>query len=351
MGDKETLIKVIFMKHLIHYYAGIIRKLTFARVLNYLKLRFGYHVSLLTGKPRQYGMPVSMSIEPTTSCNLRCPQCPSGLREFSRPTGMLHPVMFEKIIGQVHKQLHSLTFYFQGEPYLNPDFLDMVAFANARNIYTMTSTNGHFLNKENSRRTVQSGLDKIIISIDGISDETYKEYRVGGNLEKVLSGTREILRQKEQLKSNTPHVVWQFIVFSHNEHEIGSVKKLAREIGVDEIKIKTAQIYNTDNGGDLIPTGEKYSRYDVSGKSLKIKNDLRNECWRMWQGCVVTWDGKVVPCCFDKDAHYKVGDLSSGNFREIWHSPSYNNFRQSVLKGRKDIDICKNCSEGSRVWS
>jgi radical SAM protein with 4Fe4S-binding SPASM domain len=339
------------MKHLIHYYTGIIRKLTFTRVLNYLKLRFGYHLSLLTKRPRQFGMPLSMSVEPTTSCNLRCPQCPSGLREFSRPTGMLQSGMFERIINQVHKHLHSLTFYFQGEPFLNPDFLDMVAFANARNIYTMTSTNGHFLNKETSRRTIQSGLDKLIISIDGTSEDTYKEYRVGGSLAKVLDGTREILRQKRTLKSKTPHVVWQFIVFSHNEHEIGSVKELAREIGVDEIKIKTAQIYDTENGGELIPEDEKYSRYAISGKNLKIKNDLHNECWRMWQGCVVTWDGKVVPCCFDKDAHYKVGDLSSGDFRQIWNSAAYNSFRQSVLKGRKDIDICKNCSEGSKVWS
>ena len=297
-------------------------------------------------------MPFYVSVEPTTSCNLRCPQCPSGLREFSRPTGMLNQDFFEELLPQLKRYLHSLTFYFQGEPYLNPDFLKMVAFANKHRIYTSTSTNAHYLNEENARNTVLSKLDQLIISIDGSHQESYSKYRVGGVFEKVLEGTRHIIDQKKALKSNYPHVVWQFIVFRHNQAEIEEIKSLGKQLGVNEVRIKTAQVYDFEHGEEWIPENETYSRYKKNPDgTYRIKNKLLNQCWRMWQGCVITWDGKVVPCCFDKDAKHKLGDLKSQTFRSVWFSPAYNSFRQSILKGRSKIDICNNCTEGTKVWT
>lgn len=337
---------------MIKYYKGILKKLTFYKVTNFLKLLFGFHFSRLVKRPKQFGMPLFISVEPTTSCNLRCPQCPSGLREFSRPTGMLQKQLFEKVIVQLKKQLHSLTFYFQGEPYLNPDFLTMVTFANTQHIYTITSTNAHYLTEENARNSVLSKLDKLIISIDGTSQESYEQYRKGGQLEKVLEGTKEIIRQKKLLNSSTPHVVWQFIVFKPNQHQIEEVKLLGKQLGVNQVKIKTAQIYDFENGHDMIPDLEKYSRYTKnSDGKFEIKNLLLNQCWRMWQGCVITWDGKIVPCCFDKDAKYKLGDLQKDTFKSVWYSEGYNQFRRSILQGRNKIDICNNCTEGTKVWT
>lgn len=312
----------------------------------------GFHYSRLIKKPIQLGLPFFVSIEPTTSCNLRCPQCPSGLREFTRPTGMLQSALFEKVILQLKKSLHSLTFYFQGEPYLNPGFLKMVAFANAQNIYTITSTNAHYLTPENAKQTVLSKLDKLIISVDGITQEVYEQYRIGGKLDKVMEGTKEILKQKKLMKSKTPHVVWQFVVFKPNEGQIDAVKKLGKELGVDDVKIKTAQIYDFENGHDLIPDNPDYARYrKTTNGSFELKNKLLNQCWRMWQGCVITWDGKVVPCCFDKDAQHKLGNLETESFESIWQSAAYTHFRKSVLGSRNEIDICTNCTEGTKVWS
>lgn len=337
---------------MLHYYIGILKKLSIQKCTNFVKLFVGFHYSRLINKPKQFGLPVFVSIEPTTSCNLRCPQCPSGLREFTRPTGMLQNQLFERIILQLKNHLHSLTFYFQGEPYLNPDFLKMAAFANQHHIYTITSTNGHYLTEENAKQTILSKLDKLIISVDGITQDVYEQYRIGGKLNKVLEGTKEVLKQKKLLQSKTPHVVWQFVVFKPNQTQIEAVKKLGKEIGVDEVKIKTAQIYDFENGHDLIPELENYSRYRKNEVgAFEIKNKLLNQCWRMWQGCVITWDGKIVPCCFDKDAKYKLGDLESENFKTIWHSDSYNQFRRTVLKSRNQIDICTNCTEGTKVWS
>ena len=104
-------------------------KLTPARLWNGIKVLGSYYVSLISKKPVQWGLPVSISFEPTTSCNLRCPECPSGLRAFTRPTGMLQKDFFRQTIDEIHKALLYLIFYFQGEPYLNPSFLEMVRYA------------------------------------------------------------------------------------------------------------------------------------------------------------------------------------------------------------------------------
>jgi radical SAM protein with 4Fe4S-binding SPASM domain len=337
---------------LLRYYINVLSKVTRARTFNFLKLLAGYYYSRATKKSYQFGMPVFVSMEPTTSCNLRCPQCPSGLREFTRETGKLEREFFEKTIPQLSKHLHSLTFYFQGEPYLNRDFLGMVRIAADLNVFTITSTNAHYLDTETAKKTVESGLDKLIISIDGTTQESYAAYRVGGQLHKVIEGTKAVLEQKRLLKSSTPHVVWQFVVFAHNEHQVKEVKKLGRQLGVNEIKIKTAQIYDFEGGNEFIPSDIKYSRYNKSddGK-YKIRNRLLNHCWRMWQGCVITWDGKVVPCCFDKDASHRLGNLNTQTFKDVWLSEPYTKFRQTILGSRKSVDICTNCTEGTKVWS
>ena len=282
-------------------------------------------------KPVQWGYPISISFEPTTSCNLRCPECPSGLRAFTRPTGMLKKDFFSETIDQLYKELFYLVFYFQGEPYLNPQFLDMVKYASSKKIYTATSTNAHYLNDANAKRTIESGLDRLIISIDGTTQEVYQQYRVGGKLEKVLEGAANIVKWKKELKSKTPFIIFQFLVVKHNEHQIEDVKKLAAEIGVDDVWFKTAQVYDYENDpNQLIPTNEKYSRYQKNKENkFEVKNSLQNHCWRLWHAPVITWDGLVVPCCFDKDAQHQLGDLKGKPFKEIWQNEKYRNFRKT----------------------
>ena len=331
---------------------NFISKLTWKRTSNIAKVYASYFVSKWRKKGQHWGMPFSMAIEPTTSCNLRCPECPSGLRSFSRPTGMLEEKRFKKIIDEVHERLLYLTFYFQGEPYLNPNFFKLIKYASKKNIYTATSTNAHYLNEENAIKTIESGLDRLIISIDGTTQNIYEQYRIGGSLQKVLDGTKNIVAAKKKYKSKTPHIIFQFLVVKPNEHQISDVKKLAKEYGVDEIKFKTAQVYEYENGNSLIPDNEKYSRYKKQQNgTYRLKNNLDNNCWKMWHSCVVTWDGKVVPCCFDKDASHPMGDLESMPFEQIWKGQQYKSFREKILLSRDQIDICKNCTEGTKVWA
>jgi radical SAM protein with 4Fe4S-binding SPASM domain len=324
--------------------------LNFSKSYNFILLFVSYFISKWLGKNYHWGKPIAVAIEPTTSCNLRCPECPSGLRSFSRNTGMLDLKLFEKVIDEMQNHLLYLNLYFQGEPYLNPNFFDFITYANNKKIITSTSTNAHYLNDDNARKTVESGLKRLIISIDGVTQKSYSSYRVGGKLEKVLEGTKNIIEWKKKLKSKYPQVVFQFLVVKQNEHEIEEIKNIGLKLGVDKVIYKTAQVYDFEDGNELIPSIEKYSRYKKLGNGkFGIKNPLKNQCWRMWHSFVMTWDGKVVPCCFDKDAHYTVGDLSKQSFEDVWKNKEYQKFRSAILKGRKEIDICKNCSEGTKV--
>ncbi len=254
--------------------------------------------------------------------------------------------LYERIIEQASPELFYLILYFQGEPYLNPLFFRMVEYAHRKKIYTTTSTNAHFLTDHLAKNTVESNLDRLIISLDGTDQETYEKYRVGGSYEKVIEGIRNLMRWKKELKSKTPYLILQFIVFKTNEHQIDDVKKLAKDLGVDKLELKTAQVYNYESGNPFIPVSGKYSRYrKIAHDLFVINNPLPDRCFRMWRGSVVTWDGVMVPCCFDKDADHRLGDLKMHGFQEIWKGPLYDDFRKKVFTSRKEIDICRNCTE------
>jgi radical SAM protein with 4Fe4S-binding SPASM domain len=331
---------------------NFISKLNVQRIWNVIQLVSSFYLTRWTAKAIQWGEPMTISIEPTTACNLRCPECPSGLRAFTRPTGNLNSDFFKRTIDSTFKKQLYLIFYFQGEPYINPTFLSMVNYATKKGLYTISSTNGHFLNDENAKQTVHSGLDRLIISVDGSTQEVYKQYRKEGNLETVLQGAKNLVKWKRKLKSKTPHIIFQMLVVKPNEHQISEIYQLAKEIGVDEVKLKTAQVYDYKNGNPLIPSIAKYSRYQkLANGKYRIKNELLNHCWKLWHACVITWDGQIVPCCFDKDAKHILGDLKERTMKEIWFGKKYQDFRKNILKGRNQIDICTNCTEGCRVWA
>mgnify|MGYP001160810339 FL=1 len=331
---------------------ALIRFFSLKKTYNFLKLYYSFLVSKNTKSSKIYGFPMALSIEPTTACNLGCPECPSGLKQFTRKTGNLSTSLNKKIVDELSGNLTYINYYFQGEPYINPNFFDFVSYANSKKIFCATSTNGHFLNDKNCKKTIESGLKRLIISIDGNNQETYEVYRKNGRFEKVIEGTKNMLKWKKKLNSNYPHIIYQFLVVKTNEHLIDQMKSLSSELGVDELRIKTAQFYNFKNGNKLMPENDKYSRYikTVNGQ-YKLKNKMSNHCWRMWSSAVITVNGGIVPCCFDKDAKHTLGDVKKHKFSEIWKSKSYNIFRNQIFSDRSQIDICKNCSEGTKVWA
>ena len=319
--------------------------LSVRKLFNYILIKCSYFVSLLTRHPHHRGMPVSISVEPTTSCNLSCPECPAGRKDFPRPRGEISLEEFQNVIDQLKSHLMYLMLYFQGEPLLNPEFFDMVSYAGQNKVYTATSTNGHYLDDDNAKQLVRSGLDRLIISLDGTDQDTYEQYRRGGDIQRVLSGIRNVVKWKKELRSSRPFLIIQFLVFKHNEHQIKDIKKLTKELGV-RLELKTAQVYDHENDTLMIPENSKFSRYKRGGDGKwALKKPIRNRCSRMWDGAVITWDGRVVPCCFDKNAVHQLGKLDHLSFKDIWEGEAYKDFRKQILTDRSKIDICRNCTE------
>jgi radical SAM protein with 4Fe4S-binding SPASM domain len=254
--------------------------------------------------------------------------------------------LFRQAIDQLLPDLSYLNLYFQGEPFLSKDLVAMIRYARERKIYTATSTNGHFLDETMAGETVRSGLSRLIISLDGTDQEAYGKYRVGGNFGKVMEGIRILLAARKADRSSTPYIVLQFLVLSTNEHQIPGIRRLARELGVDRLEIKTAQLHGYEDGHPLMPQNLSWSRYrqGPDGRFFPGKR-IKNGCFRMWRGCVITWDGMVVPCCFDKDAGHRLGDLKNKTFREIWKGEEYRVFRKRLLTARREVGICGNCTE------
>lgn len=329
----------------------ILGLLSAARTWNLVRLKSSFLLAKRTKNPHHSGRPFALSIEPTTACNLGCPACPSGLKAFTRPTGKLDLAKHENWLQQVSRETFYINYYFQGEPFLHPQFLDLIKAAKQHRIYTATSTNAHFIDRQKAEAIVSSGLDRLIISIDGLTQETYSAYRVNGQLNKVIEAASHLVAAKKQLKRPNPFLIFQFLVVKANEHEIGELQELAKAIGIDEVRFKTAQLYDYENGNALIPENEKYSRYiKKSDGTYRVKFKGGDHCWRMWSSAVLTWDGQVVPCCFDKDAHHTLGTLETDSFKAIWNSGHYRSFRNQVLADRNAIAICTNCSEGAEVW-
>lgn len=327
--------------------SNLLRSLTPRRAANLIKTGSSFLLSAALQKNILWGRPTVLTIEPTNLCNLRCPLCTTGNGEMERPGGRMTLNTFRNILDKMGKDIFFLLLYHQGEPYLNKDFLKFVKLAKQQNIYCTTSSNGHYFSEESIRATIDSGLDSMIVSIDGVTQETYARYRVQGSLEKVIRGSKLFMKIKKELKSKTPLIAWQFLVMKHNEHEIPAIKKLAKEAGVDRLLIKTIEVRNEQEAAGWLPQNDKYRRYNFDGQHLQVKKSDKKSCPRPWLSTLINWDGGVVPCCFDKNGHYVMGDINRAQtLDEIWRGKKFTQFRHTLSTNRKSIDMCRNCNQG-----
>jgi radical SAM protein with 4Fe4S-binding SPASM domain len=301
-----------------------------------------YMRSLISGSPVIKGMPLAAGIELTNYCNLNCPECNSGSGIMTRDRGYISIELFEKIVTELGPYLYNLNLYFQGESMMHPQFFPVLE--KCGDIRTTLSTNGHFLSPENADKIVGSRLHTLIVSLDGMDQSAYSSYRVNGDFRTVIDGIRNISDSKKKNSSRLKLVI-QFLVNRNNEHQVEAVKKFAAEMKAS-LQLKSMQIINKDSHETWLPSSGKFRRYIKSNTEYAIKSRLPDRCARLWFNPVITWDGKVVPCCFDKNADHVMGDMSQDSFRNIWNGEKYRQFRESILTGRKMIDICRNCTSG-----
>ena len=317
--------------------------MTLQRLRNELRCRYSYLLSLF-GINSVRHMPTFVSIEPANYCSLRCPECPVGMAN-SRHGNRRKPQLmswdtFCKTIDAVSAEAHTVIFHFQGEPLLHPHLAGMIAYAHRKRLFTMLSTNGQEMTENLAKTLRQAGLDRIIVSIDGLSEQSYNAYRVGGSLHKALDALRFAQ------KAGIPERIMQCLKLSTNEQEWPLFRQQYRALGATRLELKTAQLYDYRNGHPLLPSRARDARY-IKGKDglFHVKKRLHNHCFRLWSGCVVTVEGNVLPCCFDKQADHLFGNLDKRAFRDIWLGKTAAAFRHQVLHRRRTIPICTNCTE------
>lgn len=319
----------------------------FKRLYNAVKVYLSYYFSLLSKRAIYWGSPPVVMIEPTNICNLRCPLCPSGNGTLKRVKGYMSLDVFKKIVDDIHETAFMIVLWNQGEPYLNNDFSKMVKYASDKGLFTLVSTNGNI--DYNAEEIVNSGLDSMIVSLDGTTQESYNKYRINGKLDKVLEGVKKIVEAKKRLNKTNPLLRWQFLVMKHNEHEIEEIKKLSKELGVDNLELKSIQIYSKEDVNTFLPENPKYRRYKVSDDNFELKFGIKNQCRRIWTNAVVNWDGEVAICCFDKDGDFKVGNVMESDLNQLWKNKNIMKVRNQILNDRKQIPICRNCLEGVKI--
>lgn len=317
-----------------------IRYISWTKIWNLFRLKKFYHKAKHGKLTQIVPPPYFASYEPTNICNLACEMCPSGKGMLKRPRGTADMDLYRKFITENRETLINIILHFQGEPLMCQQLGEMISFARRNRIHTMFSTNGQLL-AQNIDIIRNARPDRIIVSLDGLSDETYTKYRVGGKVQNVLNG----LEKLSQLPANErPFIELQFLVFSHNEHEIPELQKLKKKYHIDKITLKSAQIYE-ESQIDFLPENQKYSRYNISNGKVKLKKVAENHCKRLIFGTVVCFDGRVVPCCFDKDADHELGNIASQSLHEIRNSKKYIDFVNKVFSNRNEISICNNCTE------
>jgi len=248
---------------------------------------------------------------------------------------------FIKLLNSNAGRISHISLYNYGEPLLNRSTSAMVRYAKKMGIkYVKLATNGTLLTEEKAVALVNSGLDYISISLDGASAGTYAKFRIGGNFDTVVRNIERLVAIRDQAGTGL-EIELQFIIMSHNEHEVADIEALARKLKVDKLRLKTVLIKRSQ-WDHLLPKNNGYSRY-AGAKELKT-------CPKPIDELVVNSDGTVIPCCYvvGKDvAKYRLGNAHEQTIEEIMGSGAYSNFAGNCQSDKSLNPCCANCNEGN----
>lgn len=291
--------------------------------------------------------PLFVSVEPSAVCQLRCPACPVGLRnneitELRHSDRLLKKDLWERALSQIKDSAWVVQFYFQGEPLLNKDLPLMIREAHDAGLYTIVSTNAQAMTPELANALVAAGLDRIIISMDGLTQETYEAYRVGGSLDQCKAALRYLREAKSVCQSEAGLTIeLQVLRLKSNEHEWRAFRKVYKALGADRLVFKTAQLYDYRHGHPLMPSEPRYRRYEQHADGLWYRKPLGKGCFRVWSGVVIAANGDVLPCCYDKDHAHAYGNLRTASLRELFSGPAARTFRIQAMQ--ETPKICQEC--------
>lgn len=295
-----------------------------------------------------FGMPPILQIEPVNFCNLRCPACAFGAGLIRRPPAALSFDLYRSIIDQVKGHTCLMAFWAWGEPFLHEGACDMIRYARENGILVHTSTNGHFFRtRKEARRVIESGLDSLIVCIDGLDQKTYETYRVGGELGVVFESVRNLVRERNFLGKENPRITLRFLVMRHNEHQARAFERKALELGADaaSLRFPVVRRRDIDLEGRLEPLHETCE----TPTAPKRRTGRRGiglpaaHCGRPYANLTIFSNGEMVLCENDENASFPLGNASRNGIRDILASRHAGNLLAAFRRRPGEFPFCVDC--------
>lgn len=267
--------------------------------------------------------PLFLDIESTSVCNLRCHFCSTTYNNSRIKKGFIDFRLVKKIIDEgADNNLYGVKFNYRGEPLLHPDIDKFVRYAKDKGLIDVYfNTNALRLTVEMAARLIDSGLDRISISIEGFTKETYEKNRVGSNFDTVLRNIEDLNELKEKMGVSHPKIRIQTVLLPETRQTLDEFAafwgKLSDEIAYLDYK-------------------------EMKGRKKGVKHDWA--CPQLWQRMQIWWDGTLVPCNHDDNQKLYLGNVYDVSIKEMWQSGFLNDLRQRHRDGKAhELEACDGC--------
>jgi radical SAM protein with 4Fe4S-binding SPASM domain len=323
--------------------------MSLAKRLNLLKSG----LNVLGRRLRPWSMPINLQIELTSHCNLQCPVCPCGSNLLGRPAADLDVDLYRRLMDEVGPYLLNILLWGWGEPLLHPRFPELIRMARGHGVNTLLSTNGQNLAEDRVREgLLAEPPDILIVSVDGLTQDTYSAYRIGASLEKTLAGVRLLAEAKKARGQTLPVINMRMIPMKQNEHQVGQARDFAVRNHFDMLTIRTLVITDDENcpHDQFLPQNTQYRAYRYENGRRVLRKDFL--CQNAFAFPAMLVDGSVVTCDQDFAAHQPFGRYGNGTtFRDVWFSRQAAEVRRVVRTNRETYSTCRNCPFADRVAS
>lgn len=347
MSIRNNLIHALTKTNLAHIFDRRLYLKSFKRIVNGAVSIYNYK----NKKLKISNKPLSIFIEPTNICNLKCPSCPTGNGTSNLKKGYMDFKLYKKIIDELGKDLMELFLWNYGESTLNPHIIDMIKYAKKYNLYIQLDTNGTLLNDETfCKKIIDSRLDRITISLDCSNKKSYKTFRGGDYFETIRKGIKKLSDLKKKKKSKFPLIEVQAILMKQNENEIKDITHLSKKLGANELTLRYFILRQYDKRlltelfDKYNPKKEDYSLYYLKDNKVCYKRPINTSCFILYTTSCILWNGDVVPCCYDGYSNELLGNVKDKGFMNVWNSPKYLDLRKRVISNKKGVPLCMECN-------
>lgn len=345
MVFKKTINKIYYI-FLYKNYISYLQNFTFKKLFNALYNSYEYKLKRINLKsfPSAYGIDIG------NFCNLKCPLCPTGTNCQDRKKKFMTFADYKIIFDKIKDYAFVVNLYNWGEPFLNKDVFKIIKYTKENSVGVLLSTNLNHMADEMIDKIINLKLDKMVLSIDGASQETYGEYRRGGNFNKVIENLRKIVKRKKELNSNYPRIVWQYLINKKNEQDIKKAKMIAKELGIkiNFLYMRTSQLIRKKGWKLNKKLNEEWISENFKGSPKEASSTINTKgpCLYPFKQLYVNPEGTTSPCCALYDEKTDFGNLLKEDLKGLWNNNLYISARARFSKQKpknKVFTICDVC--------